>query len=57
MLYANDAAVISQSSGHLRKMMVLIVTVFAAFDLTFSEIEGMPDTAAKFSIEAAGQGY
>ena len=36
MLYADDAAVVSQSPEHLRKMMVVIVTVCAAFDLTVS---------------------
>ena len=37
MLYADDAGVVSQSPEQLRKMMVVIVTVCAAFDLTVSE--------------------
>ena len=37
MLYADDAAVVSQSPEQLRKMMVVIVTVCEAFGLTVSE--------------------
>ena len=66
MLYADDAAVVSQSPEQLSKMMVVIVTVCAAFGLTVSEAKteimclrtrGMPDAAATFSVEAAGQVY
>ena len=37
MLYADDAAVVSQSPEHLTKVMVVIVTVCEAFGLTVSE--------------------
>ena len=37
MLYADDAAVVSQSPEQLRKMMVVIVTACEAFCLTVSE--------------------
>ena len=37
MLYADDAGVVSQSPEQLRKMMVAIVTVCAAFGLTVLE--------------------
>ena len=37
MLYADDAGVVSQSPKQLRKMMVVIVVVCAAFGLTVSE--------------------
>ena len=63
MLYADDAAVVSQSPEKLRKMMVVIATVCKAFGLTVSETKtetmclrtrGIPDA---FSVEAAGQVY
>ena len=66
MLYANDAAVVSQSPDQLRKMMVVIVTVCEAFGLTVSEAKteimplrtrGIPDATTTFNIEAAGQVY
>ena len=66
MLYADDAAVVSQSPEQLSKMMVVIVTVCAAFGFTVSEAKteimrlrtrGTPDAAASFSVEAAGQVY
>ena len=66
MLYADDAGVVSQLPEQLRKMMVVIVTVCAAFGLTVSEAKteimclrtrGMPDATATFSVEAAGQVY
>ena len=56
----------SQSPEQLSKMMVVIVTVCAAFGLTVSEAKteimclrtrGTPDAAASFSVEAAGQVY
>ena len=64
MLYADDAGVVSQSPEQLRKMMIVIVTVCAAFGLIVSEAKteimclrtrGMPDATATFSVEAAGQ--
>ena len=63
MFYADDAGVVSRSSGQLRKM---IVVVCAAFGLTVSEAKteamclrakGMPESTATFSVEAAGQVY
>ena len=63
VLYADDAAVVSQSPEQLRAMMVVIVTVCAAFGLTASETKTeimclrtrrMPDAAVTFSAEAAG---
>ena len=66
MLYADDAGVVSQSPEQLRKMMGVIVVACAAFDLTVSEAkteimclreEGMPESTATFSVEAAGQVY
>ena len=66
MLYADDAGVVSQSPEQLRKMMGVIVVVCAAFGLTVSEAKteimclrakGMPESTAKFSVEAAGQVY
>ena len=66
MLYADDAGVVSQSPGQLRKMMGVIVVVCAAFGLTVSEAKteimclrakGMPESTAIFSVEAAGEMY
>ena len=66
MLYADDAGVVSQSPGQLRKMMGVIAVVCAAFGLTVSEAKteimclrakGMPESTAIFSVEAAGQVY
>ena len=66
MLDADDAGVVSQSTEQLRKMMVVIVTVCAAFGLTVSEAKTeimclctreMPDATATFSVEAAGPTY
>ena len=66
MLYIDDAAVVSQSPEQLSKMMVVIATVCTAFGLTVSEAKTevmnlrtrrMPDAAATFSVEAAGQVY
>ena len=66
MLYADDAAVVSQSPEQLRKMMVVIVTVCEAFGLTVSEAKteimclqtrGIPDATTTISVEAAGQVY
>ena len=63
MFYADDAGVVSRSSGQLRKM---IVVVCAAFGLTVSEAKteamclrakGMPESTATFSVEASGQVY
>ena len=66
MLYADDAGVVSQSPGQLRKMMGVIVVMCAAFGLTVSEAKadimclrakGMLESTATFSVEAAGQVY
>ena len=67
MLYADEAGVVSQSPEQLRrKMMGVIVVVYAAFGLTVSEAKtaimclrakGMPESTATFSVEAAGQVY
>ena len=66
MLYADDAAVVSQLPEQLRKMMVVIVTVCEAFGLTASEAKteirclrttGIPDAATTFSVGAAVQVY
>ena len=66
MLYADDAGVVSQSPEQLRKMMGVIVVVYAAFGLIVSEAKteiiclrakGMPESTAIFSVEAAGQVY
>ena len=66
MLYADDAEVASQSPELLRKMMGVIVVVYAAFGLTVSKAKaeimclrakGMPESIATFSVEKAGQVY
>ena len=66
MLYADDVGVVSQSPEQLRTMMGVIVVVCAAFGLTVSEAktetmclraEGMPESNATFSVEAAGKVY
>ena len=66
MLYADDAGVVSQAPKQLRKMIVVIVVVCAAFGLIVSEAttgimclraKGMPESTAMFSVEAAGQVY
>ena len=66
MLHADDAGVVSQSPEQLRKMMGTIVVVCVAFGLTVSEAKteivclranGMPESTATFSVEAAGQVY
>ena len=66
MLNADDAGVVSRSTEQLKKMMEVIVVVCAAFGLTVSEAKseimclrakGMPESTAKFSVEAAGQVY
>ena len=66
MLYGDDAGVVLQSSEQLRKMMGAIVVVCTAFGLTISaakteimclRAKGMPEFAAIFSVEAAGQMY
>ena len=66
MLYAYDAGVVSQSPEQLRKIMGVIVVVCAAFGLTVSEAkteimclraDGMPESTATFSVEAASQVY
>ena len=66
MLYADDAGVVSQSPEQLRKMMGVLVVVYAAFGLTVLEAKteimclrakGMSESTATFSVEAAGQVY
>ena len=66
MLYADDTGVVSQSPEQPRKMMGVIVVVYAAFGLTVSEIKteimclrakGMPEPTAIFRVEAADQVY
>ena len=66
MLYADDAGVVSQSPGQLRKMMRGIVVVCAVFGLTVSEAKtgimclrpkGVSESAAILSVKAAGQVY
>ena len=66
MLYADDAGVVSRSPEQLKKMMEVVVVVYAAFGLTVSEAKteimclrakGMPGSAATFSVETAGQVY
>ena len=66
MLYAGDAEVVSQSPEQLRKMMGIIVIVYAAFGLTVSEAKieilclrakEMPESTTIFSVAAAGQVY
>ena len=66
MIYADDAGVVSQSPSQLRKMLGVIVVVWAGFGLTASEAKsevvclrtkGMPASTATFSVEAAGQVY
>ena len=66
MRYANDAGVVSHSPEKVRKMMGGIVVVCAVFGCTVSEIKteimclhtkGRPESAAKFSVEAAGGVY
>ena len=66
MLYADDAGVVSQSPEQLKKLMGVIVVVYAALGLTVSEskteiirlrTKGMPESTATFSVEAADQVY
>ena len=66
MLYADDAGVISQSPGQLRKLMRGIVVVCMAFGLTVLEAKteimclrekGMLESTATFRLKAAGQVY
>ena len=62
MLYADDAAFVSQSPEQPRKMMGIFVVVCAMFGLTIWEAKteiiclrakGMPESTAIFSVEAA----
>ena len=66
MLYADDTGVVSRPTEKLRKMMGVIVVVYAAFGLTVSEAKteivclrakGMSESTAIFSVEVAGQVY
>ena len=66
MFNAVDAAVVSRSPEQLRKMMQVIVVVWAAFGLTVLEAKTeimclrakrMPESTATFSVEPAGQVY
>ena len=66
MFYADDDGVVSQSPEQLRKMMGVIVVVYAAFGFTVSEAKteimclrtkGVSKSTATFSVEAAGQVY
>ena len=63
VLYADNTRVVSQSPEQLRKMMVAIMVVCAAFGLFVLEAKtetmplrtkGMPESIAVFNIEAAG---
>ena len=66
ILYADDAGVVSRSPEQPRKMMGVVMVVYAAFGLTVSEAKseimclrakGMPESTTTFSVEAAGQVY
>ena len=66
MLYADDAGVVAQSPEQLKKMMGVIVVVYAALGLTVLEAKteimcvrtkGMLDSIATFSVAVAGQVY
>ena len=66
MPYADDAGVVSITPEQLRKMMGVIVVVCVEFGLTVSMVKTeimcirakrMPESTAKFSVEAAGQVY
>ena len=66
MLYADHVVVVSQFHEQLKKMMGVIVVVYAAFGFTVSEAKteimclhtkGKPECTATFSVEAAGQVY
>ena len=66
MVYADDAGIVSQSPEQPRKMMGLIVVVFATFTPTVSEAKTeimrsctkrIPEPTAIFSVEEAGQVY
>ena len=66
MFYADDAGVVSRSSGQPRKMIGVTVVVCTAFGLAVSEAKienmclrakGIPESTAIFSVEAAGQVY
>lgn len=63
---SDDAVLIPQSAEHLRKMMVVTVTLFRCVWLTVSKAMneimflrtwGMTDTTATFSVEAGFQVY
>ena len=64
IFYADDDGVVSQPPEQVNKMMGVIVVVCAAFGLTVSEakteimclrVEGMPESTATFSVEAAAR--
>ena len=64
MPYADDAGIVSQPPEPPRKMMGVIVVVYAVFGLTVSEAKteimclrakGMQEFTATFSVEAVGQ--
>ena len=64
--YADDAGVVLQSPGQLRKVIGVIVVLCLAFVLTISEAEteimclrmkGLPESTVTFSLEAAEQVY
>ena len=62
MLYSDEVGIISQSLEQPRKMIGVVVVVCAAFGLTIPETKilrtkGMPESIARFSVEAAGQVY
>ena len=66
MIYAHGAGVVSQSPEQLRKMLGVMVAMYAAFGLIVSgakteimcsRTKGMPESTALFSVEAAGQVY
>ena len=64
--YDGDAGVVSQSPEQLREMMSMVTVVCVAIGLTVSEVKAeimcfrtkdVPETAAIFIVEAAGQVY
>ena len=66
IFYADDPGVVSQSPEQLRKIMGVVVVVYAAFGLTVWEVKteilclrtkGMSEFTATFSVETVDQVY